>query len=224
MESHPDAREAREMLLASRDQLVLRWLGEQYAARVDHLQVLLGKGFQTAYKTASRLRDDGLIQTRTILVGEPMWVIPTLAGLSACGLTYSALLPKWTRLAHLAAINDVRLHIQGRSAETRWVSERRLLSEGSFKEMGHVPDGLAIYEGRRVAIEVEISLKTTHWVTAKLDAHERRYDVTVYFCAQKKPFRQLTRLAESGRWPNLEVRELPDLGVRPSPRETGDRS
>ena|ERR1700704_2864921 len=111
-------------------------------------------------------------------------------------------------LAHIAAINDVRLHIQHSSEETSWVSERRLVKENPGA--GHLPDGVAIYEGRRVAIEVELTKKIPSIVKAKLDAIEPRFDAVVYFCAPA-PYRQLKGLAETGRWPNLGVRELRGL-------------
>jgi hypothetical protein len=189
-----------------RDMMVLKWLGEQYAARIDHIEELIGRSRPRAWRIVKRLREAGLVRTRSILVGEPMWVLPTRAGLRACGLTYRELLPKSTNLAHVAAVADVRLYIQGRAPETRWVSERQLFQERRWKAL--VPDGLAIYEGRRVAIEVELKSKYLATVRAKLDEHERAYDGITYFCAGR-PYRQLTTLIESGRWPNLEVRELP---------------
>jgi hypothetical protein len=72
----------------------------------------------------------------------------------------------------------------------------------------HLPDGVAITEGRRVAIEVELTVKSRERVTAILDELAGRFDAVLYFCAPG-PHRQLGELAESGRWPALGVRELP---------------
>jgi len=102
-------------------------------------------------------------------------------------------------------VNDVRLHIQGRASETEWVPERVLAKERRAGE--HLPDGVAITEGRRVAIEVELTVKSRERVTAILDELAGRFDAVLYFCAPG-PHRQLTELAESGRWPTLGVREL----------------
>jgi hypothetical protein len=79
------------------------------------------------------------------------------------------------------------------------------------KERGageHLPDGVAITEGRRVVIEVELTVKSRERITAILDELTGRFDAVLYFCAPG-PHRQLTELAESGRWPALGVRELP---------------
>ena len=44
--------------IIKRDRWVLRWIGEQYVARFDHLQVLLGQDPQGVDKTARILSED----------------------------------------------------------------------------------------------------------------------------------------------------------------------
>ncbi len=191
-----------------RELMMLHWLCEQFAARYDHLEALVGRGKVTVSRMVTELREAGCVQSRKIMVGECMWVFPTKKGLKRCGLNYRPVPPRGMSLAHIAAINDVRLHIQLSSEETSWVSERRLVTESPGG--GHLPDGVAIHEGRRVAIEVELTKKIPSIVKAKLDEIEPRFDAVVYFCAPA-PYRQLKGLAETGRWPNLGVRELPRL-------------
>ena len=194
--------------LRRRDLEVLGWLGEQYGARVDQLEVLLGCGPRTVQRVTGRLRDAGLLTTRRLLVGDPAWVIPTGAGLRAAGQHYGSWHPRVGLLAHVAAVNDVRLHVQARSPESEWIPERLLARE---RQAGaHLPDGAVITDGRRVAIEVELTIKSQRRVTAILDELTARFDAVLYFCAPA-PHRQLTQLAESGRWPALGVRELPSI-------------
>jgi DNA-binding MarR family transcriptional regulator len=69
--------------LRRRDIEVLGWLGEQYGARVDQLELLIGCGPRTVQRTVARLHAAGLVQTRRLLVGEPAWVTPTGAGMAA---------------------------------------------------------------------------------------------------------------------------------------------
>ena len=76
-----------------------------------------------------------------------------------------------------------------------------------YKRQEHLCDGVAITEGRKVAIEVELTVKSRRRVTAILDELVGRYDAVLYFCAAG-PHRQLTDLAATGRWPQLGVREL----------------
>lgn len=197
---------ARHEVLRRRDLEVLGWLGEQYGARLDQLEVLLGCGPRTVQRIVARLRAKGLVRAERMIVGEPAWVTPTGAGLAACGAGFGVWRPRIGLLAHVAAVNDVRLHVQGRAPGTEWVPERVLARERVAGE--HLPDGVAITEGRRVAIEVELTVKSRERVTAIVDELVGRFDAVLYFCAPG-PHRQLGELAESGRWPTLGVRELP---------------
>ncbi|HEY7830688.1 MAG TPA: hypothetical protein VIC06_09015 [Solirubrobacteraceae bacterium] len=117
----------------------------------------------------------------------------------------------------------MRLHIQSGAPGTRWICERELSVRGrggwhrTFKTRlprGHVPDGVAIHEGFRTAIEVELNTKPRREVCTKLDALEDRFDAVLYFCAPKQ-HRELTALRETGRWSKLEVREVPNWEERP---------
>ena len=204
---------ARHETLRRRDLEVLAWVGEQYGARVDQLEVLMGCGPRTVQRTVARLRAAGLVRTERMLVGERAWVTPTGTGLAACGAGFGIWRPRIGLLAHVSAVNYVRLHIQGRAPGTEWVPERVLAKERRAAE--HLPDGVAITEGRRVAIEVELTVKSRARVTAILDELSGRFDAVLYFCAAG-PHRQVTELAESGRWPALGVRELPHAQERVS--------
>lgn len=197
---------AEHELLRRRDLEVLGWLAEQYGGRVDQLEVVMGAGPRTVQRTVARLRAAGLITTRRVLVDELAWVLPTSAGMSACSSGFGVWRPRIGLLSHVAAVNDVRLHVQGRAPSTVWVPERVLARDRLAGE--HLCDGVAITEDRHVAIEVELTVKSRRRVTAILDELTGRFDAVLYFCAPG-PHRQLTELAGSGRWPTLGVRELP---------------
>jgi hypothetical protein len=145
-------------LLRRRDIEVVGWLAEQYAGRIDHLEVLLGAGPRTVQRTLARLRAAGLVRTQKMLVGEPAWVLPTGAGMTACSSGFGVWRPRIGSLAHVAAVNEVRLHVQGRAPTTEWIPERVLARDRLAGE--HLPDVVAIVDGRRVAIEVELTLKS----------------------------------------------------------------
>jgi DNA-binding transcriptional ArsR family regulator/acetolactate synthase regulatory subunit len=199
--------------LRVRDLEVLAWLCEQYGARNDQLEVLLGNGPRTVQRVLARLRDAGLIDVRRLLVGEPAWAIPTSAGLRAAGQGFGVWRPRIGQLAHVAAINDVRLRVQARSPQSEWVPERVLAKERDRGE--HLPDAVVIAEGQCVAIEVELTVKSQSRVKLILDELSVRYDTVLYWCAPAV-HRQLSALSESGRWPKLGVRELPPLKARAS--------
>ena len=194
-------------LLHRRDLDTLAWVCEQYAARSDQLSILLGCGPRTAQRLIARLRQARLADQRRLLAGEPAWVIPTVKGLRACGSSFGAWRPRLGLLSHVAAVNDVRLHIQGRAPDSQWVCERVLARERE-SQREHLPDALVLTGERRVAIEVELTVKSRRRLTAILDELSGRYDAVLYFCAPA-PHRVLCELAGSERWPALGVRELP---------------
>jgi hypothetical protein len=198
-------------LLRRRDLELVGWLAEQYGARTDQLETLLDCGPRTVQRVLSRLRNARLVTTRRLLAGEPAWVIPTSTGLRATGQGFGVWQPRIGLLAHTAAVNDVRLHIQARSTESEWIPERLLARERQAGE--HLPDGVVLVDGQRVAIEVELTVKSQRRVTAILNELTARFDTVLYFCAAG-PHRQLTGLAESGRWPTLGVRELPERNTQ----------
>jgi hypothetical protein len=113
-------------VFSARDLFVLGWVCEQYGARADQLEILLGCGPRTVQRLLARLRDAGLIGTRRLLVGESVWAIPTSRGLRASGQGFGIWHPRLGGLAHIAAVTDVRLHIHARSPQSEWVPERVL--------------------------------------------------------------------------------------------------
>lgn len=204
-------------MLRSADLDLLFWLAEQYAARVDQLAVLLGCSPRTVQRVVARLRGEGLVQSLRILADEPAWVTPTARGLRACASPFGVWRPRLDLVCHVAAVNDVRLHIQRRDPDAVWVSERELAKEHVQRTSGtvHLPDGFVLTAARRVAVEVELTVKSRKRLVAILDAHSAAYDAVLYFCAPA-PWRVLGELRESGRWPALGIRELPSLDGEPA--------
>ncbi len=199
------ARQAGAAPLRRRDLEVLAWAGEQYAARLDQLEPLLGCQ-RTVQRTVARLREQHLAVTRRLLVDESAWLLPTAAGLRACGSSFRVWEPRLALIAHVAAVNEVRLHVQARSPGSVWVCERTLAPERQAGE--HLPDAVVLLDGQRVAIEVELTVKSRRRTTAILDELSGRFNSVVYFCAQGA-HRRLIELSASGRWAKLGVRELP---------------
>lgn len=138
-----------------RDMMVLKWAGEQYGARVDHVAALIGRSLEAARLTVIRLRSAGFVDKRRFVVGELPWVLPTSKGLLLAELSGVPWDPSVTRLARAAAINAVRLYVQERRPDAQWVSARRLRSEGEQSRgyTRHLPDGVgtALSHGAAVA-------------------------------------------------------------------------
>jgi hypothetical protein len=207
--------------VTTRDLRLLRWAGEQHGARLDHLQALTGTSMTRVRSLVSKLCAAGLLRTERIVADQRAWAIPTAEGLAACDLSYDVWTPTLGQVTHVGAVNDVRIHVQTQTPQADWLSERQLAAEYEGVDSGrssgrrkHLPDGVAILEGRGVAIEVELTIKANRRLEEILDELTGRYERVMYFCAPG-PHKQLTRLERSGRWPSLGVRELPEL---PRPR------
>jgi hypothetical protein len=196
-----------EPVVSRRDLDALGWVGEQYAVRVDQLAAFLDCGPRTVKRVVGRLREQRLVEVRRVLVGEPAWVIPTVAGLRACGLSFGAWRPTLGLLSHVAAVTEVRLHIQSCSPESEWVCERVLAREKQTPQE-HLADAVVLLDGRRIAVEVELTVKSKRRMSTIVDELIRRYDAVLYYCAPG-PRRLIRELAATGGWPSLGVRELP---------------
>ena len=120
----PGERRGGHPVLHRRDVEVLRFLGEQYCARVDQLEMLTGCGPRTVQRILARLSSAGFITTAALIGGEPRWAIPTSSGMAAGGTGFGIWRPRIGLMAHVAAVNDVRLHVQSRAPSTEWVIER----------------------------------------------------------------------------------------------------
>jgi hypothetical protein len=194
-------------VVSRRDLDALRWIGEQYAVRADQLTAWLDCNPRTVQRLLGRLREQGLAEVRRLLVGEPAWVMPTVKGLRACDLQFGAWQPRLGSLEHVAAVTEVRLHIQSRAGESEWVCERVLAREKQSPQE-HLADGVVLLDGRRIAIEVELTVKSKRRVRAIIDELSRRYDAVLYYCAPG-PLRLVSELAVGGSWSSLGIRQLP---------------
>ncbi|HWD10041.1 MAG TPA: hypothetical protein VHA57_13215 [Actinomycetota bacterium] len=174
--------------VAGRDRYALRWVGEQYACRADHLAQLLVRLGEPGAVSKPWIRTRvagwerlGLVEQASVLTGEPPWIWLTRQGLSQVGLTFRVWRPKAWMLAHVAATNQVRLFIEPRRPGALWVPERELRHRALHQP---VPDA-EIHDdtGTVTAVEVELSPKSTERrrrVMQELVAH---YDSVWYFAA-----------------------------------------
>ncbi len=171
-------KDADAIRLLARDELVLTWIGQQYAMRLDQIQELMVQlashgtthGNQITESATrnviARWKKAGWVQVRRIDAQEPLWVWLTKEGLRRVELTYQYqsldALSKHDR-DHLYAITDVRLDLDDGTEGIEWTSERTLL-QGVKRIAGrvrvHRPDAVFAYGDDLIAIEVELSRKT----------------------------------------------------------------
>jgi hypothetical protein len=107
--------------------------------------------------------DLGLVVYNRVYEREPGWIHLTALGLRRLQLPYAMLAPADSTLSHLYHINRVRLDLERRHPEYRWVSERMLRTAQPRRQEGvalpHTPDA-QIWQPRPIALEVERSPKS----------------------------------------------------------------
>ena len=120
------------MRWTERDVEVLRWIGEQYAVRLDHLQRMLGRqagqgtlgpgvlGIETVRKLVQRWQRAGLVEYAVLERRQLGWVWLTRKGLEQLELAYQPWAPRQLGLRHLYALNQVRLWISVKQKGANW--------------------------------------------------------------------------------------------------------
>ncbi len=172
-----ERRDKGKKLIKQRDLVVLLWVAQQYAARLDHVRELLsrtpGRGgkqvspsgltLSAVLQVVDRWVALGLVQYRRIYEGEPGWIWVTPYRLGLLQLAYARHAPAESTLLHLHNINRVRLELEHRHPEYQWVSERTLRAAQPRREEGsgvpHLPDA-QVWQPRLIAVEVERSPKS----------------------------------------------------------------
>src|SRR5207253_5495356 len=109
---------------------------------LPQLAVLMGRSSHAARWRRARWQQAGWVGGRALLVAWPVFLWLTGAGRRLAGGEFRLWRPNAGRLAHISAVNDVRLHVQARSPDARWVCERRLARERARQRRAHLPDAV----------------------------------------------------------------------------------
>jgi len=210
----------------------LRFVGEQYAARVDVLALVLGRlspatvrdagrlGERTVRQRVERWEQAGWAERRRML--SHTWVLATRAGLRLAGLELDPWTPALDRLAHHHAAAVVRLVREPVPGQGGWVCERELwrrrgraswhMADGALPAA--VPSGWQGISEAWELVEVELTQKARPRVVAALKTRPPHTAAITYYvpAALHAP---LSAQLES------VVRELggrPSVAVEPLPR------
>jgi hypothetical protein len=219
----------------ARDLAALRFVGEQYAIRVDVATVLLTRLSTAGPERGSQLSRRAIREQlgrweqagwaeRRRLLGHT-WVLPTRTGLRLAGLDFEVWSPALDRLDHHHAAAVVRLAREPAPGAGGWVCERALWRRRG-KASWHladaalpvpVPEGW-VQQGISEAwelIEVELTQKARPRVVAALKTRPpHTAAVTYYVPAALQPAlaAQLTGvMRELGGRPPVTVQPLPEV-------------
>lgn len=188
-----------QVVLNKRDIDIMMWVGEQFAIRFDHLQLLAGQlsnvpsavsetglSYKATYRITTRWVKAGLVVRKRIFMEEPLWLWLTPKGIRTVGLDVDSRPPAISRLAHIHAVNAVRIHVERRvKDQARWIGEREAnaLRRNDDKKR-HLVDGEVEYRDGVVAgVEVELTQKRAARLNNILRELKREYDSVWYFAA-----------------------------------------
>lgn len=198
--------------ISERDKQLLLLIGEQYAITITQLARLIGRTERTARWLRDRWRKARWVESRQLEAGGPAFIWLTDRGSRAIGSPYRRWEPKPALAAHIAAVTDTRLLLEQQLRLGDWECERALAKSYGWRSDTrlHLPDGvLATGEGR-IAIEVELSLKSRARLETIVDDLAERYERVWYFAASRL-VPTLRELAAAARWQNVHVHHQPPL-------------
>jgi hypothetical protein len=206
----------------------LAWL----LAQLDGKPVPLA--LATATSVVRRWQSAGWAEAHRVLAGEPRLITATtraatlvgVARVAADGRTAPVMVPAWTQMKHVMACSRVRLAVEAELGPelVEWQSDRairaasaELVGMKASLSRAHKPDGKVILgDGRRIAVEVELTPKTPDRVDQILDEvlHNVTWDYVAYFASEpaaRAIQAGFQRRSVPGKNP-LTLHRLPDLG------------
>jgi hypothetical protein len=217
----------------ARDLAALRFVGEQYVARLDVLALVLGRLSPAVVREAGRLGERTVRQrverweqagwaVRRRMLGHT-WVLATRAGLRLAGLELGLWTPALDRLAHHHAAAVVRLAREPLPGQGGWVCERKLWRRRG-RASWHLADGAlpaavpAGWQGISEAwelVEVELTQKARPRVVAALKTRPPHTAAVSYYVPAALHAALSAQLAsvvrELGGRPPVTVEPLPQL-------------
>ena len=146
--------------LTVRDTTILKFIGEQHTVCFDHLRRVL-RQFDHPQSPETDLMSVGatryaqerwsklelIDQPRQVIPGRPFYRWLSRKGLKTLNLPYTYHAPTFVELAHIDAMNRVRLHLERYYNEGKWLGERSMLLEiapehrNMFRHRPELPDG-----------------------------------------------------------------------------------
>lgn len=189
--------------MTDRDLIVLKWIGEQYAIRVDHLQILLARfgkdlridddrvALNTMRSHLARWRKLGLVNYRKVLQSKPsmVWLTPT--GLREMGLEFTYVEPSSHTFNHISACNQTRLLLESKWPLGQWVSERYTRAGAAplgGKNYIRIVDAVFHLDDEVIGVEVELSNKGKERLAQSVALAADQYETVWYFCAPSLNF------------------------------------
>jgi hypothetical protein len=197
---------------SGRDLELLELVGEQYAVTVPQLAWLIGRRVDTARSLRDRWKRAGWVNSGLLSTEAPSFVWLTGRGAAGVESPFRVWQPNHGLALHIEAVTEIRLLLERRLRLGEWECERavaqRLSADRGQRYRGHLPDAVLRTGGRRVAVEVELSLKNRTRLEEIAEKLSRDYDRVWYFAAPRV-LRAVRKIAAENPWPVIDVYSYP---------------
>ena len=211
-----------------RDFELLEFVGEQYAVTLPQLARLMDRRVETARSLRDRWTRAGWVNSAQLAVGLPSFVWLTRAGAAAGSSPFRVWEPSHGLATHIQAVTDVRILLECGMRLGKWECERSvarsLARKGNGRFRGHLPDGVLHTNAGRIAIEVELTLKSRVRLSEIIAALTAEYAEAWYFVPERlEP--ALTEIKSIAPRQNIRIHRYETTPAQPAlrpPNTTGD--
>lgn len=198
------------MVITKRDQGLLKWINRFGYVSIREIAGYWGVSEVTAYGRMKQLVREEYLVHRRYLYQYPGLYQVTKKGVA---LADSELPPvrqiSVATIRHQLAVVNLYLQLSKKEA-AHFMTERELRQAGGqlgFGRKTHMPDGLLIKGNERIALEVELTVKSKKRISKILNHYRKdfSYQSVWYFCGNNQVMNQLT----------TQAKEYPFLNVYP---------
>lgn len=175
------------MQLTKRDKEILSFVNESGFCVMPQIQKQFKLKFPRNYQIMNRLIKGGYVSHNQIFKNKH-----GIYYLTSKGAKHTTLPPLSTislgGYKHQLLITDIRQKLCAQYPDAQWISERYLKQQKFFYgigKKGHIADGMLIFPNKKIAIEVELSLKGKQRLETIFNAYgsQLEIDEAWYFCA-----------------------------------------
>lgn len=182
------------MQLTKRDLEILYWINRMRYVTVNQVAKKFKIGIWYTYKRLKKLCDDEYLYSLRIFRNKPGVYICTQKGAEISGSNLWA--PKhYVNLAnyeHDLKVVDLSIELE---RQGEWISMRELRQD-SKTDM--IPDGVLIKDGKKIAVEVELTKKSERNLKKKMGYYKRSidYDEIWYFVSSRVVYDAVEKAAK----------------------------
>jgi DNA-binding PadR family transcriptional regulator len=155
------------MKLTERDIGILKFINEFGFSEMPQIERRFGLKKPRSYQLLTRLVEEGYVKHERVFHGRHGIYRLSRKGAKLTHLPPLARVPL-ANYKHDITLMEVYLRLREDYPEASWISERELKRDKYFDgvgKFGHLSDGLLVFkDGKRIAVEVELSLKSRNRV------------------------------------------------------------